>query len=111
MLENYTHYSLRKKVHDMVAESQEAILDELKPTDAQLQRGLELHFNNYVADLQGSINVSSPFTISSDRLEEEMTAMKDSCVFAEKQDEFQNPNATPFGDIVEENENFRFCIQ
>ncbi len=46
----------------------QAILDELKPTAAQVERGLELHYSSFVADVQGSVQMSSTHGIVGDRL-------------------------------------------
>ena len=48
------------------------ILDELKPTKAQINRGLELHYNSFVADVQGSVQMSSTHGISGDRLQADL---------------------------------------
>ena len=48
------------------------ILDELKPTKAQISRGLELHYNSFVADVQGSVQMSSTHGIIGDRLQADL---------------------------------------
>ena len=58
-LERARQLPLRPKIRDRVLAGQQAILDELKPTRAQLDRGLELHYHSPVADMQGNVSVTN----------------------------------------------------
>ncbi|HUS81322.1 MAG TPA: membrane dipeptidase [Armatimonadota bacterium] len=60
--------ALRPDVIERIRAGHQALLDEIKPTRAQLRRGLELHYDSYVGDVQGSIQTSYTFGIVSDRL-------------------------------------------
>lgn len=62
------HYGIRPKVWERVQAGHAAILDELKPTQAQIDHGLELHYHSQVADAQGNVSPTSPLTLQSDRL-------------------------------------------
>jgi hypothetical protein len=42
----------------------------MKPTKAQIARGLELHFDSFVADVQGSVQVSYIGGLQSDQMRE-----------------------------------------
>jgi len=46
------------RVRSFIQSAREAILQELKPTEAQLERGLELHRNSIVCDLHGFVNLN-----------------------------------------------------
>jgi membrane dipeptidase len=61
-------YPLRPKIRDRILAGHQAILDELKPTPAQLQRGLELHYHSPVADMQGNVSVTYQGGLLGDRL-------------------------------------------
>lgn len=58
----------RPKIRDRILAGHRAILDELKPTKAQLDRGLQLHYTSYVADAQGGVSLTSPGGSIGDRL-------------------------------------------
>ena len=61
-------YKLRPRTRERIQAGHEAILAELKPTKAQLERGLELHYESFVADTQGGISVTYPGGLIGDRL-------------------------------------------
>ena len=61
-------FSVRHETLERIRAGHRVILDELKPTRAQIDRGLELHYNSFVADVQGSVQMSSTHGISGDRL-------------------------------------------
>ena len=61
-------YTIRPEIRQRIDAGHQAILDELKPTKAQLDRGLELHYNSFVADAQGNISPTSPHAFKSDRM-------------------------------------------
>ncbi len=57
----------------MVDACRHAVLEELKPTRSQLERGFELHYGSYVADLSGCLYVADPLFIwKGDRLKREL---------------------------------------
>ena len=67
-LERARDYCVRHGTLDRIRAGHQVILDELKPTNAQIERGLELHYNSFVADVQGSVQMSSTHGIVGDRL-------------------------------------------
>ena len=57
----------------MVDACRHAALEELKPTRSQLERGFELHYGSYVADLSGCLYVADPLFIwKGDRLKRDL---------------------------------------
>jgi len=66
--ERAKQFALRPKVRDRILAGHKAILDELKPSRAQLERGLELHYHSPVADLQGNVSVTYQGGLVGDRL-------------------------------------------
>jgi len=52
------------------------ILEELKPSKAQVERGLALHAESFVADAQGGVPVTTPVDLIMDRLEPELEQIK-----------------------------------
>ena len=50
---DYRPFRLRKETAERVEAGRQIILEELKPNPAQLRRGLDLHFNSYVAEVMG----------------------------------------------------------
>lgn len=67
-LERAQAFPLRPRIRDRILAGHQAILGELKPTAAQLDRGLALHYGSFVADMQGNISVTGPFGLVGDRL-------------------------------------------
>ena len=67
-LERAKQFALRPKTRDRILAGHQAILDELKPTRSQLDRGLSLHYDSYVADMQGNISVTYERGLVGDRL-------------------------------------------
>ena len=65
-------FSVRHETLARIRAGHQVILDELKPTKAQISRGLELHYNSFVADVQGSVQMSSTHGISGDRLQADL---------------------------------------
>ena len=47
-----------KRVRDFITAANDAARRELKPTTAQLERGLDLHRNSIVCDLHGQVNTN-----------------------------------------------------
>ena len=67
--EDYRQVSLRPEIRKVVEASRQVLLDELKPNRSQLERGLELHYSSYVADVCGCLYVADPYFIwKGDRL-------------------------------------------
>ncbi len=66
--ERASKYKLRPQTRQRIQAGHDAILAELKPTKAQLQRGLELHYSSFVGDSQGGISVTYPGGLIGDRL-------------------------------------------
>ncbi len=65
-------FRVRKETLERICAGHQVILDELKPTKAQVSRGLELHYNSFVADVQGSVQMSSTHGIVGDRLRQDL---------------------------------------
>ena len=58
-LERARDFRVRHETLERIRAGHQVILDEIKPTKAQINRGLELHYNSFVADVQGSVQMSS----------------------------------------------------
>ena len=71
-LERARGVRVRRETLDRIRAGHQAILDELKPTKAQVDRGLELHYSSFVADVQGSVQMSSTHGIVGDRLRQDL---------------------------------------
>lgn len=67
-LERAKQFPLRPKIRERILAGHQAILDELRPTRAQLDRGLDLHYDSFVADLQGNVSVTYAGGLVGDRL-------------------------------------------
>jgi hypothetical protein len=67
-LERARQSPLREKTRARILAGHQAILDELKPSRAQLERGLELHYHSPVADMQGNVSVTYQGGLVGDRL-------------------------------------------
>lgn len=65
-------FKVRQETLDRIRAGHQVILDELKPTQAQIERGLELHYGSFVADVQGSVQMSSTHGITGDRLRQDL---------------------------------------
>ena len=76
--EDYRPVSLRPEIQKLVEASRHVVLDELKPSRSQLERGLELHYSSYVADANGGLYVADgSFNWKGDRLEGELESYRD----------------------------------
>ena len=71
------HVRVRPETLARIRAGHRVILDELKPTQAQIERGLELHYNSFVADVQGSVQLSSTHGIIGDRLREDLKPFRE----------------------------------
>lgn len=67
---------VRQQTVDRIRAGHQVILDEIKPTRGQIERGLELHYNSFVADVQGSVQLSSTHGIAGDRLRQDLEPMR-----------------------------------
>lgn len=67
-MERADKFRLRPKTRDRILAGHKVILDELKPTKAQVDRGLQLHYDAFVADSQGDVSVSYDHGLLGDRL-------------------------------------------
>ena len=75
--EDFRPVSLRPEIRKVVEACRHAALDELKPTRSQLERGFELHYSSYVADLCGCLYVADPLFIwKGDRLKGELESYR-----------------------------------
>ena len=75
--EDYRPVSLRPEIRKVVEACRHSVLEELKPTRSQLERGLELHYSSYVADLCGCLYVADPLFIwKGDRLKGELESYR-----------------------------------
>ena len=72
MPEDFTKYRLRTKLAQRVQAGRQIILEELKPSQSQLQHGLELHYDSYVADMMGAVYIANSAGQPGDRLEREL---------------------------------------
>jgi membrane dipeptidase len=68
LMERARRFRLPNAYLDRIQAGHQTILDELKPTKAQIEHGLELHYNSYVADAQGDVSVCYAGGIGGDRL-------------------------------------------
>ena len=69
--------TLRPEIRKVVDACRHAVLEELKPTRSQLERGFELHYGSYVADLSGCLYVADPLFIwKGDRLKRELESYR-----------------------------------
>lgn len=66
--ERTRQFPLREKTRARILAGHQAILDELKPSRTQLERGLELHYHSPVADMQGNVSVTYQGGLVGDRL-------------------------------------------
>ena len=67
---------VRPETLERIRAGHRVILDELQPTQAQIDRGLELHYNSFVADVQGSVQLSSTHGIIGDRLQQDLEPVR-----------------------------------
>ena len=75
--EDFRPVSLRPEIRKVVDACRHAALEELKPTRSQLERGIELHYSSYVADLCGCLYVADPLFIwKGDRLKGELESYR-----------------------------------
>lgn len=63
-----SHYDIRPSTWQRIEAGHEAILAELKPSKAQLDHGLALHYSSFVADVQGNVSPTSTLALQSDRM-------------------------------------------
>ena len=61
-------YGLRPKTLARIRAGHQAFLDEQKPTKAQIDRGLQLHYDSFVGDTQGGVSVTYEGGLLSDRM-------------------------------------------
>ena len=75
--EDFRPVTLRPEIRKVVDACRHAALEELKPTRSQLERGFELHYSSYVADLSGCLYVADPLFIwKGDRLKRELESYR-----------------------------------
>ena len=75
-LERAREFRVRRETLERIEAGHQVILDELKPTQAQIDRGLELHYNSFVADVQGSVQLSSTHGLVGDRLRQDLEPVR-----------------------------------
>jgi len=71
-IERARAFRVRPQTLPRIAQGRDAFLAEVKPTPAQLKRGLELHYDSFVADVQGSVQVAYIGGLKGDRLREDL---------------------------------------
>ncbi len=71
-IERARSFRVRPQTLERIVAGREAFLAEMKPTKAQIARGLELHFDRFVADVQGSVQVSYIGGLQSDQMREQL---------------------------------------
>lgn len=69
-------YGFPKDVRDRIEAGRATILKELQPTRAQLEHGLQLHYDSYVADLMGCVWTSAPIGARGQRLQKELDQLQ-----------------------------------
>ena len=69
-------YGFPKDVRDRIEAGRATILKELQPTRAQLEHGLQLHYDSYVADLMGCVWTSAPVGARGQRLQKELDQLQ-----------------------------------
>ena len=57
-----------RRRREYIERAKQAILHELKPTNAQIERGLELHHNTVVCDLYGGVPTNVSWALSSESM-------------------------------------------
>ena len=67
-IERAARHPLRPKIRKRIQAGHQVLLDELKPTKAQIDRGLQLHYDSFVGDAQGSVSVTYAGGLISDRM-------------------------------------------
>ncbi|MDE2815232.1 MAG: membrane dipeptidase [Chloroflexota bacterium] len=67
---------VRQATLERIRAGHQVMLAELKPTRAQIDRGLELHYNSFVADVQGSVQLSSTHGLVGDRLRQDLEPIR-----------------------------------
>ena len=68
--------ALTEKHRRRIEAGREVILRELQPSQQQLERGLQLHRESFVADTQGGVPVSTPVGWSMERLSPEIDRLR-----------------------------------
>jgi membrane dipeptidase len=81
---------VRQETLDRIQAGHQVILDELKPTRAQVERGLELHYHSFVADVQGSVQMSSTHGVVGDRLQQDLEPFREALSRQDLKSEEQN---------------------
>ena len=76
-LDRARDFRVRHETLERIRAGHQVILDEIKPTKAQIDRGLELHYNSFVADVQGSVQMSSTHGIIGDRLRADLAPFRE----------------------------------
>ena len=76
-LERARGLRVRQETLERIRAGHQVILDELKPIQAQIDHGLELHYNSFVADVQGSVQMSSTHGIVGDRLRRDLELFRE----------------------------------
>ncbi len=75
--EDFRPVTLRPEIRKVVDACRHLALEELKPTRSQLERGFELHYSSYVADVCGCLYVADPLFIwKGDRLNGELASYR-----------------------------------
>ena len=75
--EDFRPITFRPEIRKVVDACRHAALEELKPTRIQLERGFELHYGSYVADVSGCLYVADPLFIwKGDRLKRELESYR-----------------------------------
>ena len=75
-IERAQAFPLRKQTLERILAGREAFLKEVKPSPAQLRDGLELHYDSFVGEVQGSIQVANHTSLVGDRLREDLKPLQ-----------------------------------
>ena len=68
-------FAFPKAILERIEAGHDAILSEIKPSKAQIERGLALHYGSYVADAQGGSTMQNR-AIVSDRLQKDLESIR-----------------------------------
>ena len=71
-MERARAFRVRPRTLERIVAGRDAFLAEVKPTRAQIRRGLELHFDSFVADVQGSVQVAYIGGLQGDQMREDL---------------------------------------
>jgi membrane dipeptidase len=78
-------FNVRHRVLERIRKGHQAFLDEVRPSRQQLEHGLELHYDSFVGDVQGTLSTTYIAGLIGDRLEKDIGTIQKK--FAELEEE------------------------